>query len=533
MADLQKFLKQAKYWAVTNRAIKGNKYHKQIRDITGIGPSTAWCAAFVSACSQKSGNLSVIGMNNGAGGVCNTVISKGGTWVKGPSTGNNAIPQPGDLLLKVSTKYPITYNSNGKRTSGLHGKHVAIVYKVTKTHVYTYEGNYSGGKAADVKRKLSDKTIAGYARPKWGTSSSSTSGSGSSTSSGSGTGDIGPLYKTENDRHDMTMREIGYMDDKGKLTKSTTNYRISIINYTTLLGDLFNMFVRYSYGGNVIDTSKLKGNEKIVVDYFIDQGFNAAAACGIAGNIKTDSNYNPATAVNNTYGICKWPGLKAGQMRDSVGLTSWATNLSGQLEFLMGDMEEDYAEIITTLSKVPLTNEGVKTAATTFASKYRKISSTSTRVTVAQSIFANILVTAPKQAGQSANPQTENKTCTSIDVSKKTQRVLSSCYRKFEVGMADTSMITEWNNTGKATNKGLCYLNKCYLISYNTYLGLKVGDYVELVTDYAGTIPCIVAGAFNDKNTPIQFYRDINNAIDLRAWNTAKIKQINNFGAYK
>ncbi len=520
MADLQKFINQAKYWVVTHKAGHGNAYHKEICKLRGISTSTAWCAAFVSACAKKSGNNDVIGMNNGAGGVCNTVIHKGGTWIKGPSTGNNAIPQPGDLLLKVSKKFPIKYDKNGKRTTGLHGRHVAIVYKVTKTHVYTYEGNY-GNEAADVRRKLSDKTIAGYARPKWG------------TSNGSGTGDIGPLYKTENDRHDMTMREIGYMDDKGKLTKSTTNYRISIINYTTLLGDLFDMFVRYSYGGNTYDLSKLKGNERIVVEYLIDEGFNVAAACGIAGNIKTDSNYNPATAVNNSYGICKWTGVKAGQMRDSVGITSWATNLSGQLEFLMGDMEEGYAEIITTLSKVPLTKDGVKTAAATFASKYRNISSSSTRVTVAQSIFANILVTAPKQAGQSTNPQTSGKSCSSIDVSKKTQSVLSSCYRKFEVGMADTSMITEWNNTGKATNKGLCYLNKCYLISYNTYLGLKVGDYVELVTDYAGTIPCIVAGAFNDRNTPIQFYRDINNIIDLRTWNTAKIKQINNFGAYK
>lgn len=518
MANLQKFINQAKYWAVTHKAGHGNAYHKEICKLRGISTSTAWCAAFVSACSQKSGNTSVVGTNNGAGGVCNTVISKGGKWIKGPSTGNNAIPQPGDLLLKVSKKYPIKYDKNGKRTTKLHGKHVAIVYKVTKTHVYTYEGNY-GNEAADVKRKLSDKTIAGYARPKWG------------TSSGSGTGDIGPLYKTENDRHDMTMREVGYMDSKGKLTKSTTDYQIAIINYTTLLGDLFDMFVRYSYGGNTYDLSKLKGNERIVVEYLIDEGFNVAAACGIAGNIKTDSNYNPATFTNNAYyGICKWTGILAGQMRSSAGLTSWATNLSGQLDFLMGDLEENHADIIKTLSKVPLTKDGVKTAAATFASKYRNISSSSTRVTVAQSIFANILVTPPKQGGTASNPQTANKTCTVTDVTKKSQKVLSSCWKYFEVGTCDTAMLKEWQSKGKSTNKGLSYMDKCYLIAYNTsYGGIKVEDYVELVTD-AGTIPCIVAGAFNDINTPILFYRDRNDNINLREWATVKIKQIKDYG---
>ena len=518
MANLQSFINQARYWVVTHKAVKGNQYHKDICKIAKISTSTAWCAAFVSACAKQSSNNSVIGMNNGAGGVCNTVISKGGTWLKGPAVGCNIKPQPGDLLLKVSSQYPIKYDKKtGKRTSKLHGKHVAIVYKADKNYVYTYEGNY-GGKAADVRRKLTDKEIAGYARPKWGTSTSFASG------------DLGPLYTKENDRHDMTIREIGYMGSNGKLTKSTTNYQISLINYTTLLGDLYDMFLRKSYGPQIVDTSKLKGNEKIVVDYFIAKGFNAAAACGIAANIKTDSNYNPATHSGSDYGICKWTGLIAGQMRDSVGLTSWATDLSGQLDFLLGDLELNYESLITTLSKCSVSADGAAKAAASFAKTYRLVSKTTTRETVAKSLFSSILLTAPKQAGEGTNPQTKEKTCTVIDVSKKTQKVLSSCYKKFEVGVADTSMINEWKNKGKSTNKGLCYLDKCYLISYNTYLDLKVGDYVELVTDYAGTIPCIVAGAFNDINTPIQFYRDMNNAIDLRAWNTAKVKQIKNYG---
>lgn len=518
MADLQKFLNQAKYWAVTHRAKNGNDYHKEICKLAGIGTSTAWCAAFVSACSKKSGNTSVIGVNSGAGGVCNTVIKKGGTWIKGPNVTRSKVkPQPGDLLLKVSSKYPIKYDKDGKRITGLHGKHVAVVYKADSNYVYTYEGNY-GGKAADVKRKLNDTSIAGYARPKWGSSG----------------GTLGPLYTTKNDRHDMTMREIGYMDSNGNLTKSTTNYEISIINYTTLLGDLFNMFVRSSYGPKIVDTSKLKGNEKIVVEYFLNNGLDAGAACGIAANIKTDSDYNPATFSGNVYyGLCKWTSIKAGLMRVSVGVTSWATDLSGQLNFLLGDIEINYKSLLTILAKCAISADGAAKAAANFAKIYRGISNTTAREKAARAIFNSIVITQPKQVGTAPNPQTEGKTCKTIDVSKKSQKVLSSCWKKFEVGLADTSMINEWKNKGKSTSKGLCYMNKCYLISYNTYLDLKTGDYVELVTDYAGTIPCIVAGGFNDINTPIQFYRDMANVIDLRAWNTAKINQIKNYGKRK
>ena len=509
-ANLQKFLDQARYWAVTHKAVKGNSYHKEICSIAGIGTSTAWCAAFVSACAKKSGNNSVVGMNNGAGGVCNTVIKKGGTWIKGPAVGCNVKPKPGDLLLKVSSKYPIKYDSNGKRTSALHGKHVAVVYKATSTYVYTYEGNY-GGKAADVRRKISDKTIAGYARPKWATYG-------------------GPLYTEENDRHDMTMREIGYMNSKGKLTKSATDYQISLINYTTLLGDLYDVFARNTYGSNIINTSNLKGNEKIVIEYLLSQGFNAAAACGIAANIKTDSNYEPSTLVSLIYyGICKWSGAKALLLLDSLGLTGWTSDLSGQLDFLMADLQDNYSSLITSLQKVAISAKGAKSAASQFAKTYKKISSTSTREAVAQSIYNNLIVTPPKQAGTIPNTQTTNKTCTVIDVSKKAQKVLNACYKNFDIGECDTDMRKEWESKGKSTSKGLSYMDSCYLVAYNTKYSIKVEDYLELETD-AGTIKCIVAGAFNNVDTPILFYRDRNDNILLKDWANCKIQKIKDYG---
>ena len=514
MANLDKFIDQAIYWAVTHKAGHGNKYHQEICDIMNMSTKTAWCAAFVSACAIKSGNKGVIGSSKGAGGICQKVINRGGTWIKGPHvTHSKVVPQRGDLLLKHSSKYPITYDANGKRTSKLHGKHVAIVYKVSSTHVYTYEGNY-GNEAAKVKRKLTDTSIAGYARPKWGT------------------GDA-PLYKTKNDRHDMTIREIGYMNSNGSLTTSDSGVHISLINYTTLLGDLYDMFARNKYGQTIVNTDKLKGNEKIVVDYLLSEGFNVAAACGIAANIKTDSNYNPATQVDSYYGICKWTGTTAGLMRASAGATSWATNLSGQLDFLLGDLQESYTDLLSTLYSTDVSSAGAAKAATEFSKTYRNITKTTTRETVAKSIYSNIVTTKPVTVGTTPPSTPQKDTATIVNISKLTQKALAGCWRYMDVGTCDSSIMDEWKSKGSSTQKGLTYLDGCYLVSTHSSLACKVNDYLEVTLNGAGTMKCIVGGLHNDTKTPLQIYRPRSSNINLKDWSTTQIKQIKDFGPRK
>lgn len=524
---LQAFLDQAYYWAVTNPAKESggqNKFAKgselaKIFSLAGASAGTAWCAIFVYACAKKAKATGLMSYSCFAPGICHNVIKKGGTWIKGPyTTKSKVVPKPGDLILYNDSSCHMTYKEDGSVKSW-HGYHVGIVYDVTSTQVITMEGNVKGGRAKKIKHSLSSRCIGGYARPKW---------SGSITT---GDGYDGPLYKTKNDRHDMTLREIGYMNTKGSLTTSDTGVKIALINYTTVLGDLYDAFARNTYGGNIIDTSKLSGNEKIVVDYLISLGFSGAGACGVAGNIKTDSSYNPAIATGTQFGICKWTGTTAGQMRASIGATSWATSLSGQLDFLIGDMQEKCATILKDIKGVPNTSAGVKTATEKFARSYLKITSTSARVTTAQAIFSKIVYKPAQQAGEAPNPKTTGKTCKVIDVSKNPQQNLALCYNWLETGLANSDYITAWNKSGKATNKGLCYMDNCYLVSYNTKYAMKSGDYVELVTNGAGTIPCIVAGGHNNKNTPILFYRPRGGNINLMSWKSLTIKQIKNFGA--
>lgn len=531
---LQAFLDQAYYWAVTNPAKESggqNKFAKgselaKIFSLAGASAGTAWCAIFVYACARKAGITSgkhqLLSNQAYAPKICKSVIAHGGQWIKGPYTTKSKVkPQPGDLILYNNSGCHMKYNSEG-HVSAWHGYHVGIVYKVTSTQVITMEGNVKGGRAKKVKHSLSASCIGGYARPKWSKAGV--------VNVGDDGGDPGPLYQSKNDRHDMTMREIGYMDSNGKLSKSSSAIHASIINYTTLLGDLYDEFVRNTYGDPIVDTSKLSGNEKIVVEYLRSSGFNSAAACGIAGNIKVDSNYNAATQSGTAYGICKWTGTSAGLMRDSAGMTHWATNLSGQLDFLVGDLIENYSSLLKTLKGVAVSSSGVKKAAEEFAKTYRKISSTADRVSKAQAIYSNIVVTPAKSAGTVKKVPAKKQTCTVIDVSKKPQKELAQCYRNFEVGTADTTMLKEWEQKGKSTSKGLAYMNNCYLVAYNTSLSLKVGNYIELVTGTGGVIPCFVAGGFNDSKTPIKFYREPKSNINLLDWRTLTISKIKNFG---
>lgn len=528
----QQFLNWAKYWAVTNVARESggqNKFKKgselaKIFSLAGASAGTAWCAIFVYACAKKAGIAGKLLTNKRyAPSICHSVVSKGGQWIKGPYVTKTAVkPKPGDLILFNSKKCHMSYKTDGT-VKAWHGTHVGIVYKVTSHSVITMEGNVKGGRAKKITRTLSNKSIAGYARPKWSKVGDSDDG---------GDGDTGPLYQTENDRHDMTMREIGYMNANGKLTTSDTGVHIGLINYTTLLGDLYDQFERNIYGGDLVNTAKLKGNEKIVVDYFINQGINAAGACGIAANIKVDSNYNPATQSGVEYGICKWSGTKAGQMRDSAGMTSWATNLSGQLDFLMADLEGNYSSLLTKLKKATKSEAGAAKAASEFSKTYRKITSTSVRETDAKAIYSSIKYTPPISTGTTKKPtNATGDACTIIDMAGKTQKSLASCCRSFEVGMADSGIITEWQEKGKSMSKGLVYLNNCYVVAYNTKtLSLNVNDYIEIITTKGKTISCIVAGGFGENDTQIKFYRYNNTKTNMSEWSGVKIKQIKNYG---
>ena len=122
----------------------------------------------------------------------------------------------------------------------------------------------------------------------------------------------------------------------------------------------------------VSDFSKLPSGAKETVTYLVSKGFNAAGAIGIAANIKSESNFNPAAVGDGgtSFGICQWHNARGTKMKNYVG-ANWASNLNGQLGFLVYEMQQSYSSTVyNPIKGVPNTLDGAKQAADIFVRKF-------------------------------------------------------------------------------------------------------------------------------------------------------------------
>lgn len=175
----------------------------------------------------------------------------------------------------------------------------------------------------------------------------------------------GDLYEEVNDADDAVLREIGYIT--GHIPTSIhTGIRLSCINYTTALGAFFKgailepgMIISSESTGSVdlsgVDLSSQDSVAKAIFQFFLTKGLNAAAVCGILGNMMQESSMNPAAFTsnpNNTYpmracGLVQWTDggryniHNATRMIDYVG-QNWRNNLSGQLDYLHKQLTENF-----------------------------------------------------------------------------------------------------------------------------------------------------------------------------------------------
>lgn len=191
---------------------------------------------------------------------------------------------------------------------------------------------------------------------------------GSALPGGIGGGD---LYATENDEDDAIMREVAYLS--GNIpTVNKTNIRLSVINYTSSLQAIFKGKV--GTGGGSYDSSKLEGNYRVIFDYLVGKGLNAAAACGILANIRGESGGDPSLVgtadAYGSIGICQWTfGRKTALLNFVNG--NWRNNLSGQLDFLWHELNGSYRNsVLVPLQNEPNTEAGARDAAYVFVSKF-------------------------------------------------------------------------------------------------------------------------------------------------------------------
>lgn len=381
-------------------------------EFLGLGRGYAWCAAFVTAVSIKTGVINKIIFPTASADYilyCTTdknSLPYPGQYIPGPYFGNIVVPMSGDLIF---------YKWGGKAYAyDMDNDHVGIVRYADNGVVYSIEGNVTFNGVAHmcntVEHSIYDSRICAYARPNWavvggsyeglrvgnlnqstsaiGSSSPSGSPSAHSTSSYSSTSKpqqtssqqyaqqyvqqveevksepatlvSKSLYESTSFAEDAILREVGYLSTSG--TKNLySGLKLSVINYTNALSALIraNDSAVYSVEEGSFDTDLLKRPmDKVVLRYLFDKGFNAPQAIGIYSVIYKISECNASfvSTDKTKYGILGWSKSGISMVIQYCG-RGWNNNITGQMDYFWTDMCIHHKSFITSMENEVLENK--------------------------------------------------------------------------------------------------------------------------------------------------------------------------------
>lgn len=466
---------------------------RELLDYAGFpGFNGAWCAVFVMGCAGKAGILNeVIARDPYAYAIevqRLTVDDCGGTWIEGPAVngGVAVTPMPGDLITFGWTSYYTGYE---------HASHIGIVESVSDGQVHTIEGNTSGTSARR-SYDLAYDCINMYVRPDW-------SRVGDSVSSG---GILGPLYKTRNDRHDMTIRQVGYLNNNYALSDVVSPIGISVINYTSLLGDLYELFAPTLQNRVVVDTSHLQGNEKISVDFFLSKGYSASAASAITGCLKKYSKIQTSFSldlgmVNNIIqrlqGIAAWNNEKFQWVKDRLGYDN-RYDLTGQLQCLADELDLEFKSLVQQIKYKPLDIVSINQAVTLFIHEYNAYFDNPKSVEDAKEyaveIYNKLIITQNSVIGNVDNLQDESGNILNAMYSVLIPTDLdqtgiiddytsySHYYHIWSAGTVQRALADTWAYQGFPHDKGVALIGGYYCVAVRPKFG-DVGDVIVVTLE--------------------------------------------------
>lgn len=538
-----------------------------------------WCAAFVCACAKVAEILDICVPNSYS---CTYMTSTGvtknmGTFHKGPFNGCSFTPQVGDLVMfRWESNYSSEYQAD----------HVGIVIDCDGTKLQTIEGNTGtwDKHTSYIKQKEYDvtyKCINGYFRPDW-------SLVGASINDILLCGFIGgmsfSLYNTQNTREDAMIREIGYLDSNYKPSISTSKIKLSVINYTSRLAEIFSQFSVASYGGGGVVSIDGVDNPsaKASLEFLMGKGLNLAAACGVCGNIEHESvpAYNTASVGDHgtSFGICQWHLDRGDRMKQMAG-DDWASDLTGQLEYLWWELTTDKYEfsrtVYPTLQSVPNTEQGAKDAADVFVRKFEKPADPNGQSIVRQAsavaLFSKCIVQQSAVAGGVATQilTQSGKTPTNpvthdipswVNQSGITQNYTnySYFYGRWGNSSIQKQLAEIWNQQGKPSDRNIATISGYYCIAITLTLG-TTGDIVTVILEDGTSFNCIVADskganpalngesgneyghAFGNSTIDVIEWEkkgssasniDNHTQIDLTGWKGKKVSKVINHGPY-
>lgn len=198
-----------------------------------------WCAAFVSAVAKTVGIVNKCIVNTALASSHSRlgVSQSKGTFYKGPAQGIKHKPEVGDLVF---------FRWKPAGWSDMYDcSHVEIVTQVNDNNTFKCIGGNTGtnnkltSKVAEHTYNWSNSSqVSGYFNPDWSLARD--------VDTTSYTEVVVPseLYNTENTRQDMTIREVAYLNETTcEPSINSSKITLSVINYTTLLADMFRELV--------------------------------------------------------------------------------------------------------------------------------------------------------------------------------------------------------------------------------------------------------------------------------------------------
>lgn len=352
----------------------GSSGHTWVKDNTSVGDGK-WDAATVIAVAKACGfaNKIMPGDNDFwaeryvPGRLAKYIVENfGGEYTAGPGRNGKYLPQKGDLVFfDWHQRRPTPENEWIADNVGIVE---SVNIKGGHNEFKSIEGD-SSSTYRRVTRNIDAKTNFFYVTPNWNKLVETTY-------------QYKPLYDYKNSRADAILREVGYMTADGEPSIKSTPYKLSVINYTTFLGTLVDAFYEAnpslldsSYGASgTIDVSGVPNTTaQGVLRFLVSKGLNKAAACGVAGNIKAESNFDLRAVGDNgtSFGLCQWHGSRGDAMKKFAS-PNWQSNLDGQLTFLWNELTSGYSTLVTKLMAVPDNQTGCRNAADMFVRTYER-----------------------------------------------------------------------------------------------------------------------------------------------------------------
>lgn len=188
---------------------------------------------------------------------------------------------------------------------------------------------------------------------------------------------IANLYEGQelSGKEDAVMREVAYIDSRSEPSILSTDIKLSVINYTSALAAIFNTMVKPTFTLSSVTSDVILDNldsvKREIIQFLIDKGFPASAGVGVLANIyhesscRTDTLGDYRNGVPTSFGICQWHNERGTDMKKYVG-SNWASNLTGQLNFLYHELSTEYSTLVATMKSAPNNADGAAYVADVF-----------------------------------------------------------------------------------------------------------------------------------------------------------------------